>query len=285
MTLPVRTRIKLGISSRVFQGWPVEEMLRYSALLGYDGVEVVPRTLGEDASRLSPAERTRIRRAAADAQSEILGLHSLLVWPGGLSINHPDPEVRRRTQTYLVDCIDLCADLGGRTLVHGSGSQRTVSEGWDVSRAWENARETFTVCALAAERREVTYCLEPLRREETNFLNTVDEALQMVRAVGSPRLKLVVDSRHTLCNETESLAAVIARVHREDCLAHVHLNDLTGKGPGFGEVRLAPALRMLTELQYAGYVSVEVFDYEPDPRTIASRSIGYLHGLLEAIDS
>jgi D-psicose/D-tagatose/L-ribulose 3-epimerase len=158
-----------------------------------------------------------------------------------------------------------------------------VQAGWDSSRAWDHALDTFTVCARAAEARRVTYCLEPLRRAETNFLNTVEETLQMVRAVGSPHLKMVVDSRHTLCNETKGLPEVITEVFRQGCLAHVHVNDLTGKGPGFGEVQLTPALRALCALGYAGYVSVEVFDYEPDPRTIASRSIGYLQGILEAV--
>jgi D-psicose/D-tagatose/L-ribulose 3-epimerase len=283
MTRPALPHIKLGISSRLFQGWPMEEVFQYTAALGYSGVEIVPHTLGKAVPEISSAERNRIRQAAAAAGSEVLGLHSLLVWPEGFYINHPEAEVRRRTQAYLVECINLCADLGGRTLVHGSGSQRTVQAGWDASLAWEHARETFAVCARAAETRNVTYCLEPLRRAETNFLNTMDEALQMVRAVGNPHLKMVVDSRHTLFNETTGLPRVIAEVHRQGCLAHVHVNDLTGKGPGFGETQLTPALRALCELGYAGYVSVEVFDYAPDPRTIASRSIGYLHGILEAI--
>lgn len=283
MTRLAGQRVKLGISSRLFQGWPLEEVFRYTAALGYDGVEIVPRTLGKPVAEISPDERHRVREAAAAAGSEVLGLHSLLVWPEGFHINHPEAEVRRRTQEFLVQCIDLCADLGGRTLVHGSGTQRTVQAGWDAARAWDHARETFTVCARAAEARNVTYCLEALRRAETNFLNTVAEALQMVRAVGSPHLKMVVDARHALFNETMGLPEVIAEVHRQGCLAHVHVNDVTGKGPGFGVVQLTPALRALCELDYTGYLSVEVFDYEPDARTIASRSIGYLHGILEAI--
>jgi hypothetical protein len=38
------------------------------------------------------------------------------------------------------------------------------------------------------------------------------------------------------------------------------------------------------ENNYQGYISVEVFHFDPDPRTIASRSIGYLKGILESLD-
>ena len=34
---------------------------------------------------------------------------------------------------------------------------------------------------------------------------------------------------------------------------------------------------------YAGYVSVEVFEFDPDPRTIAARSVGYLKGIVEVL--
>jgi sugar phosphate isomerase/epimerase len=280
-----RHRIKLGVSSRLFKGWTIEETFRYAAEVGYDGVEIVPHALGKPVPELSADERKQIREAAAEAGIEVLGLHSLLVWPEGFYINHPDADVRRRTQSYLVACIDLCADLGGKTLVHGSGSQRTVQPDWDAGRAWEDALEIFAICARAAEARNLVYCLEPLRRAETNFINTVAESVEMVRAVGSPHFKVVADCRHILFNEPKPLPEVIVDLHRQGCLAHVHVNDITGKGPGFGDVELTPALRALCEVGYEGYASVEVFDYEPDPRTIASRSIGYLRGILEAVTS
>ena len=66
-------------------------------------------------------------------------------------------------------------------------------------------------------------------------------------------------------------------------LHHVHLNDVDGGGPGFGATKFTPLLKILKENGYQRYVSVEVFQFEPDPQTIASRSIGYLKGILEAL--
>jgi len=44
-----------------------------------------------------------------------------------------------------------------------------------------------------------------------------------------------------------------------------------------------PVLRRLIKNNYRGYISVEVSQFDPDPQTIASRSIGYLKGILEGL--
>ncbi|GAG96506.1 unnamed protein product, partial [marine sediment metagenome] len=62
-------------------------------------------------------------------------------------------------------------------------------------------------------------------------------------------------------------------------LAHFHANDANKKGPGFGKVDFLPLFKTLEKIGYQGYVSVEVFDFKPDPQTIARKSLEYMKGV------
>ena len=275
--------MKISICNELFKDWDIAKVFDYAAQLGYDGVELAPFTLGETASDITAAERKRIRAAALNAGIEIVGLHWLLVKPAGLYINHPHINVREATRNYLKELIDLCGDLGGKVLVHGSPQQRNVKEEWDPVATWQHARETFQICAEAAQSRGVYYCLEALTTADTNFINTIDEAMRMVDEVDHPNFQTMLDCRSIHASTQSKLPRALKAALATGRLKHVHLNDPNGRGPGFGDLQFAPLLKILHEADYQGYVSVEVFDFAPDPQTIASRSIGYLHGILESL--
>jgi sugar phosphate isomerase/epimerase len=273
--------MKIAICNELFQGWPIEKVFQYAAQLGYDGVEIAPFTLADSVTEISPARRKAIRRAAESHGVEIVGLHWLLAKPEGLYINHPDEIIRIRTQEYIEALIHFCADIGGKVLVHGSPHQRTV-QGWKFDEAWDWARETFKAVLETARKRNVTYCIEPLPRTITNFINTVEEARRLVKEMRHPNFRMVFDCRNASVQE-ESVTEALIRALESRYLYHVHVNDANGNGPGFGETRFTPILKMLIKNSYRGYISVEVFETDPDPQTIASRSIGYLKGILETL--
>jgi sugar phosphate isomerase/epimerase len=83
--------------------------------------------------------------------------------------------------------------------------------------------------------------------------------------------------------QEKSVPEALLRALESGYLRHIHVNDANGRAPGFGETDFVPILRTLTKNGYKGYISVEVFDFSPDPQTVASRGIGYLRGILEAL--
>jgi len=275
---------KISICNELFQGWPIERVFEYAARLGYDGVEISPFTLADSVTEISTKRRNAIRRAAEENGIEIVGLHWLLVKPEGLYINHPDEFIRIKTQEYIAALIHFCADIGGKILVHGSPHQRTIKEGWDPKASWEYAKETFRVSLKAARQRNVTYCIEPLAPLQTNFINTVSQAIQFVKEVRHPNFKMVFDCRSAIASE-KSLTGALLQAVDSGYLRHVHINDANGTGPGFGETKFEPILKTLLKNGYKGYLSVEVFHFEPDPQTIAGHSIGYLKGIMERLTS
>jgi sugar phosphate isomerase/epimerase len=126
----------------------------------------------------------------------------------------------------------------------------------------------------------VIYCIEPLSNTSTNFINTVSESLRLVKEIRHPNFKMMFDCRAAAAQE-KSITEALIRALDSRMLRHIHVNDENGRGPGFGNTRFAPVLKTLVKNNYKGYISVEVFDFNPDPQTIASRSLGYLKGILE----
>jgi len=239
--------------------------------------------LDENPHRLPSSTRVELRRLAVDAGIEITGLHWLLVTPKGLSINATDSFVRQQTVDVMHGLIDLCADLGGRVLIHGSPAQRSVSSDDDPSDAWLRARDCFAAVAGHAETAKVLYCIEPLSPRDTNFINTVGDAVRMVEDIGSPAIRTMIDSCAAGQSETVPVADVIDRWLPTGNVRHIHVNDPNRRGPGQGNLEFTSIFGTLVRHGYTGMVAVEPFDYHPNGPASAARAIGYIRGILESL--
>jgi len=280
--------MKFALCNEVLMPMHFAQQCAAAAALGYDGLEVAPFTLADDPMAISDADAALFRRMAQDQGLAIDGLHWLLVAPSGLSIVSADPAVRERTVAVMERMVELCALMGGSYLVHGSPKQRSVPAGETREAAWERARECLARAAQRAQACGVTYCIEPLSRRETDLVNTVAQAVQMVEAVGSPALRTMIDCSAAGQEEGMPIAALMERWMPTGHIAHMQVNDPNRRGPGQGDMAFAPIVAMLQRMQaqghYRGIVAVEPFDYVPDGMGSAARAIGYLRGLVEALD-
>lgn len=264
--------IKFAICNEVFQGWRLEDAFAFAKDLGYEGVEIAPFTLADRVEQIPPEERRRIRELAGKFGLEIVGLHWLLVSPPGLHLTTPDDTVREQTKAYFRELVQFCADLGGRIMVVGSPKQRSLVPGDTYEAAWERAKAFFADLLPLAEKLGITFCIEALPNE-TDFIPTLDEALRFVREFNHPNLQTMIDVKSAV-NEGLRLDEAVHKAAPHLC--HVHANDVNRLGPGMGEVDLTPLARALKEINYDGFVSVEVFDFSPGAERIARESIEYL---------
>jgi sugar phosphate isomerase/epimerase len=129
----------------------------------------------------------------------------------------------------------------------------------------------------------VTYCIEPLSSDQTPLINTLDEAVAVVRQVGHPALKTMLDTSSAGRAERDDIPTLIARWLPTGLLAHVQLNDPNRRAPGQGAMRFAPIVQALHTQGYTGVVAMEPFEYVPDGPACAAWSVGYVRGLLEAL--
>jgi sugar phosphate isomerase/epimerase len=265
--------MRYAICNETYEGWSHADVCRHAASLGYRGLEVAPFTLAPRITDVSREQRARLRSEAEAAGLTVIGLHWLLAKTTGLMLTSAEEAVRRETATYLGELARCCADLGGEVMVFGSPAQRRVPEGAAREQALAWAVDTFRRAAPAIEDAGVKLCVEPLSPPEANFLNTAAEAEELISLVGSPAFRLHLDVK-AMSTEASGAPDLIRR-HRAS-LAHFHANDPNLGGPGFGAVDFVPIFRALLDIEYQGWVSVEVFDYSPGPEVIASRSIEYM---------
>jgi len=240
---------RLALCNEVLAPWSFEQQCDYASRLGYRGLEVAPYTLAEDPRAITAAQATGWRRIAEDHGLAISGLHWLLVKPDGLSISSPDRVVRERTVDFIRRLVDLCALLGGSYLVHGSPAQRNPVAG------------------------------------QTMDVNTLAQAMRIVEAADLPGLKTMLDTSSAGRAEDESIDRLVDRWWPSGRLAHVQLNDRNRRGPGQGSDRFGPVLAALRRHGYDGWIAMEPFDYQPDGPGCAAHCIGYVRGLLEALEA
>ncbi len=275
--------MRIALCNEVIAPMPFPKQCEYAAKLGYDGLEIAPYTLSEEPQLLGSAQLAAARTAAKDAGIAITGLHWLLIKPAGLSISTRDDIVRRKTLDVMYALLDQCAELGGRYLVHGSPHQRRVDAGDTRAAALARAQACFAAVAGRAEKAGVIYCIEPLSSEQTPLINTLQEAAKLVEAIGSRAVRTMLDCSAAGRMETAPLAALVDKWLPNGMIAHVQVNDRNRRGPGQGEQKFAPLFAALTRHGYAGDIAVEPFDYVPDGPGAAARAIGYIRGILEAL--
>lgn len=274
--------MRISLCNEVIGGLSFPAQCTFARAVGYDGLEVAPFTLSEAPHVLPAAQRAAMRRAAADAGIAITGLHYLMRAPAGLSITTTDAATRDRSLDVMRRLCELAYDLGASVLVHGSPDQRRLEPGAEAE-GHKRAADAFAAVAGPAAQAGVVYCIEPLSARQTNCINTVAEAAAIVRAVGSPALKTMIDCSSSAVTEAEPIPDLIRRWIPAGVIGHVHFNDPNRRGPGEGDLSFAPIVTALRDVGWRDVVGVEPFVYEPDGPACAARAIGYVRGLLEAI--
>lgn len=269
--------MRLALCNEVIREMPLGAQAAFAAALGYDGLEVAPFTLGPEPHRLSGSEVAAARRAVEAEGLVVPGLHWLLLAPEGLSIT--DPAAEDATADAIAGLIELCAGLSGRYLIHGSPAQRRLTPGSEP-KGLATARRHLDRAARRAEAAGVLYCLEPLSRDQTGYVNTLEEAAAIVAEVGSPHLTAMIDCASAGPTEDAPIPDLIRRHVPSGLIGHVHLNDPNRRGPGEGAMRFGPVVEALREAGYDGWLGVEPFVHEPSGPACAARAAGYVRALL-----
>jgi len=239
-----------GVCTWTFGPLPLETVVARIATLGFDGLEIY--------GDLTTCPVDRLRDIVRGA-----GLRVLSVTPDNADIAHPDPLVRAAAVDYYLHLLEFSAELGAPvTGVHGwVGRIQAVA---DHQAEWRLLVDSCRQISQRALALGVPLAFEVLNRYESHLVNTGQEGLELLRQVGSPALKLLLDTYHMNIEEADPAQALRDAAGN---LALVHVADSNRAGLGLGHTDFPAILEALDAVAYRGPIVVEATASGPNPFT------------------
>lgn len=171
-------------------------------------------------------------------------------------LSSTDPDVVRRGEEHIGRAIAVARDLGATMLGGPTFSAVQRYSGAPAASARERAPESYARLADQASAAGIRVGLEALNRYESNFVNTLDQAAEIVRAVGSDALFVHADLFHMNIEEGP-LRDAVRRV--ADVLGYVHVAESNRGALGTGNTDWDEFFGALRDVEYAGPITFESF--------------------------
>ena len=183
-------------------------------------------------------------------------------------LNNPKYQDEVITRTSAV--IDSCADAKFPSVIAFTGfkwrdAEDPKSGEISLDEGADNCVKGLKRLATYAEKKGVTVCIEHLNtRDGTHPMkghpgyqgDDIDYVANIVRKVGSPRVKLLFDCYHVQIMNGD----VIRRIEQcKDVIGHIHTAGNPGRGEldDAQEIYYPPIMKKLLDIKYDGYVGQE----------------------------
>lgn len=236
---------KLKYSYQVGHFQDVFRGIRELGKWGYDGAEIV----GVDA--LFPRSK-EILSACKDQGLRVSDVNTLFF---NRDLAHPDASVRERDIEYMKTVLHFAAELESPTIVMNPTRIGKLTPLIDIEEEYKLGADSLYQVGEYAATLGIRLAVEAWNRYDTYFINNIDKAKKIVDLVNLPSVGLMLDTFH-LNIEEDDMAGAIYKAGKQ--LYHIHAGDSNRKAPGLGHLDFAPLLKALKEIDYAGYVTMEV---------------------------
>lgn len=265
----------LAVSTLTLSGQAGKNPIGYC--VGLKGLAVA-KAAGFDYVELGTTEITALSDAdfdAAIAQVKAAGIptpNANLFLPGTLKLTGPEAVSADEQMAYVKKAFTRLERLGVKILCFGSGGARRVPDGFPKDQAFAQLVAFGKRIAPEAKAHGITVVIEPLRKQETNIINTTAEGFALVKAVDHPNFELLVDFFHLASEQEDPKILLEAKDH----IRHTHMANPQGRvfPLAWDEYDYAPFFAALRRIGYAGRMSIEASS--PDVPAQAPRSIELL---------
>jgi D-psicose/D-tagatose/L-ribulose 3-epimerase len=208
-------------------------------------------------------------RAAEVLSEQQLGASLCAVMPPGRDLLGDDGEVAS-TQDYLRHCVDVAERIGSKAV--GGPIYSAVGRTWlldpgERRRTIDRLVEALRPIADYAGEHGVKLALEPLNRYETSLVNTAEQGLEVVEALDSPALGLLLDTYHMNIEEKSPADAIRLAGAR---LVHLHACGSDRGTPGADHLDWRAIVTALRDTSYSGAICIESFTSENKTIAVAA---------------
>jgi protein FrlC len=251
--------------------YTLEEVISRLSRMGYDAIEIGCASPHAWPDYLSNERRKEVLKYL---RKHSLAVSSMLPAPGGGPGNNPSSptkEERAFTVKHYKDIVRLANEWQCSTVIYIAG---WAVFGTSQTEAWNYSLEALVDIARYAKEQGVTIAVEPTPTD-SNLVETADDALLLSEQSGESNVKVMFDTFHALYR-SEVPSDYVYRM--KDKLHHIHISDNDRLPPGQGTVNIDAVLRALKEIDYQGYLTMEVGFHtrKADPDWYAQTSIQYL---------
>jgi protein FrlC len=251
--------------------YPLEEVIKRISGMGYDAIEIGCASPHAWPDYLSAGRRKEVLTCL---RNHNLKVSSMLPAPGGGPGNNPSApskEEREFTVKHYKDVIRLAHEWECPTVIWIAG---WMVYGTKQTEAWNYSLEGLVECARYAKDLGITLAIEPTPTD-SNLIETADDAMLLSEQSGESNVKVMFDTFHAFYR-SEVPSDYVYRM--KDKLQHVHLSDNDRLPPGQGSGNFDSVLKALKEIDYQGYLTMEVGFHtrKADPDWYAAASIKYL---------
>lgn len=237
-------------------GPDLEEGFRVAADLQFDAVEIFPPTL----------ESIDARKIGQLCTQHSLRLSTIGTGGGavaqGLTLTDDNADVRKKARDYVRGVIQKAGDLGGAAII---GSMQGKAAGRPREEVLKFLGEALTELGDYARQWNQTLLYEPLNRYETDLVNRIGDASELLQQFDAGNTKILADLFHMNIEESDIVATINDHLQH---IGHVHFVDSNRWPAGGGHTNLEAPFLALQRGGFDGYLAVEAFPL-PDQHTAA----------------
>jgi sugar phosphate isomerase/epimerase len=239
--------------------------------LGYDGVELMtlnPLELDWDEVR-KEADKNKLDVVLV-CTGEIFGQKKL-------SFMDKNLEVRQNARARVKEIIDFASYLGAYINIGRVRGQYCDELPKEVSYAY--AVDAFKDISDYAGKKNVKIALETVTLMQTNFVNTVEDAVKVIKDVDNEYFRLMMDIFHLNIEEKNMFETI---KNYAEYNIHVHLADNNRRYPGHCGLDFDRIIKAFKEVGYDGAFCTEIFQI-PDQESAAKGAIEHLRPIFDNI--